>query len=54
MVCYLQRAYLYNTPIEINKDPRHFLPLNYIYLGAKVTVAIAHNTHGLSKQDLEA
>ena len=55
MDCYIRRDHLQNTAVQDvqYRNPSHFLPLNEIYLGGKVTAAIAQNTHGLSRPSLE-
>ena len=56
MDCYIRDDYLKRTTVENVKyrDPSYFVPLDRIYFGAKVTAAIANNTHGLSQPNLEA
>ncbi|XP_037789945.1 uncharacterized protein LOC119585345 [Penaeus monodon] len=55
MDCYIRRDHLQNTPIQDvqYRNPSHFLPLDEIYLGGKVTADIAQNTHGLSLPNVE-
>lgn len=32
------------------KEPSYFVPLDKMYLGAKVAAAVSNNTHGFSQQ----
>lgn len=52
--CYLKKDYLDKTEIEKieYRNPRFFLEIENIYLGAHVTSAVANNTHGLNTEEL--
>ncbi|KAI4469528.1 hat family dimerization domaincontaining protein-related [Holotrichia oblita] len=52
--CYIKKEYLDKTPIgEIQyRDPKNFVPIEDIYLGAQITGSIASKNHQLSDQDL--
>ncbi|XP_066990850.1 zinc finger protein 862-like [Macrobrachium rosenbergii] len=55
MDCYMNEDYLRKTSVENvqYQDPRHFMPLQNMYLGPKVTASISNNIHGLPQQAIE-
>lgn len=51
---YMKPEYLEATPLpDVQfKDPTKFLPLDFMYIGAKPTAALASNLHGLDKSQI--
>ena len=47
---YLRKTCVENVQYQ---DPRHFMPLQNMYLGPKVTASSAYNTHGLPQQAID-